>query len=202
MSVINNKLPVRSYQVIRDRIGAILFTELSNQADLHYNPNLDAGVWVERSLPFNHTELPAVNISLVKGSFRDKTQVNIVGDYYFIIDCYTSAPSTPDINGDSEAIFRLHDLLGMCQSILEDSRFNTLGFLQPLISHLQFDEVIITDVSDRQKIDLYSVAYGRLIFIVSASDSNTPIDVTLLKDHITTAILSNTDKGYMYEFST
>ncbi len=199
MSVINTVIPTRAFQRIRDRIGAILFDELDNQAQLTYDETLEAGVWVERTVQFDHTKIPAVNVMLQKGTFGGQDQKHTEGTYTFCIDCYTKAPSSDTVDGDSEAVLRLHRLLGVCQAILEDSRYKTLGFTAPFIWNRRVDELIIAEPAQKQ--DLYSIAYGRLIFSVKASETNATIDVTLLKSHYTAVKLSSTDEGYQYNYS-
>ena len=73
MPKITQAIPPQAFEIIRNRIGLILAEEIDNQSILTYDPDLDLTVWVERTVPFDKTELPSVNVSLARGSYDSKT---------------------------------------------------------------------------------------------------------------------------------
>lgn len=196
MSLINSIIPPRAFEAIRDRIGAILFVEISNQADLSYEPEIDADVWIERVIPFNHTELPAINVRLAQGDFSGQTQVQTDGVYNFEIAVFTKAPSSDGVNGDVESVFRLHRLLGLCQAILEDTRYKRLAFPIPSIPKRWFNQLVIHGPAQQQ--DAMNVSSGHLSFNVQSPENPLTINALVMDQAITTVQLELTDLGYKY----
>ncbi|MBL4810567.1 MAG: hypothetical protein JKY43_10985 [Phycisphaerales bacterium] len=196
MSKIVNVIQKRAFEIIRDRIGEILIDELANQVAISYNEDIDATVFVERSVPFQAVELPCVNVSVTRGGFDNATIVNKDGTYTYNIDCWTRAKTTNDNGGDSLAMFKLQRLAGVLDAILSDHQYNTLGFVKPYISSTFVEELAIAEPKRNE--DAESVMMGRLTFVVRVCEGVEKLEANLIDGFDTSVKIGNTDQGYIY----
>jgi len=97
-----------SNEIIRDQIAAILAVEVANQRTLAEAANLDPddfsfSVYIERSIPWESSEMPLVNVIFDNDRFDNKNCNHIdrqraVGTFH--IDCYAVKNTTDDSSGD------------------------------------------------------------------------------------------------------
>lgn len=195
MSEIENIIPQQAYELVRDRIGAILYSELSEQVVLSGNYDLDADVYVERYVPFNTTETPAINVTLASGAYDNKHQGSSRGTYTYNIDGYVSAKSDDDDHGDMIAMPKLHRLLGVCRAILENPIYKRLMYAPPFISHTMVQGINIAEPSP---MDGAFNVMGRITFSVVVNETTQLLDGVEFYAMCTQVKLYETDKGYMY----
>lgn len=199
MPRLNQIIPSQSFEIIRDRIGLILADEIDNQAVLNYDPDLDLVVWVERTVPYDKAELPAVNISLARGTYEGQTVIQTDGTYLYNIDVYANSASTISDDGDSDSKFKLHKILGICRAILENSQYKTLGFPPPFIMNRHIVDLNIAETNAQ---DGKYTSMGRLVLSVRVPE-NSQIPSAELIDGISTSIrLAQSNQGYYYQFGT
>jgi len=194
-SLITEIIPPQAHELIRDRIGAILAVEIANQVIIDGDYEMDADVYVERSKPFDKTEVPAVNVSLARGSYDSQNQGNTRGTYAYNIDVYTAAKNTEDIAGDVRSAFKLQKLIGWCRFILEHPVYTTLSFDPPFISHRSCAELSIKETVPE---DATSQCMGRLSLTVVANNAPELLAAAQINSHYTTVKLSATNKGYLF----
>jgi hypothetical protein len=195
MALINNLIGQSSFELIRNKIGEILATELEHQYYLDDDDVLTAQVWIERFVKFDASSCPAINVRLATGDYSNQNQGHADGEYIFNIDFYTSAPTTENEDGDVAAVFKLQKLMAVCRYILDDPKYKTLGFQAPFIMNRNVRSLLI-DGGDSN--DLQSVAMGRLVFAVRAPESNVLITPIALGGVDTLVRLSLTNKGYVF----
>jgi hypothetical protein len=188
-------IPTQAFELIRNRIAEILVDELPEQAILQGDNQLNATVYVERFIPFDLTEIPAVNVSINRTAYSEQTQRNTDGEHTFSIDVHTSAKSTSTVRGDSLAMFRLQKLLGVVRGILEDSRYKTLGFAPPFI---ESRKVTAIEYAQPTEGDGTSTVVGRVTFVVRAPDRSGVVTPELIAGYDTQVKLSLTNKGYIF----
>lgn len=196
MSKIVNPIPPRAFELIRDRIGEILISELASQTAMTYDENLDATVHVEKTVPFQAVEFPAVNVALSRGGFDNATILKKDGNYTYHIDVWTRAKSTDSDGGDSLSMFKLHRLIGVIDAILSDHQYNTLGFEKPFISRVFVDEIGIAEPKRTE--DAESVMMGRLMFQVRVPENVETLEASLIEGFDTQVKIGKTDKGYIF----
>jgi len=189
-------IPSQNFELVRDRIGAIIHLELSNQKVLTGNDDLEGVVWVERGMPFDKTELTAINISLATGSYSNKSQGNVSGVYQFFVDVYTNAKTTDAQGGDITATFKLQKLLGVIRAILENPIYKTLDFTTPFIERTYVSDINIRAVG---KDDDMNTAMGRMTFTVQCVETTSLLVVNTIAGWDTTVKLGQSDKGYFYQ---
>jgi hypothetical protein len=195
MSELTGIIPQQAFEVIRDRLGAILSDELNNQFVLTGNADFDLEVWIERFIPFDKEELPAINVSFSGGPYAGHTVKQSEGTYTYFVDVHTKAKTTEDDKGDALATTKLHRLLGMCRSILENPSYKNLGFVAPYISNRHIERI---DIADPGKQDAISERMGRLSVSVRVVETTELIDPPPLVSNLTTIKMSTTEKGYFY----
>ena len=195
-SIITDGINVGAFELIRDRIGLILAEELPSQATIKADTELIAKVWIERFIPFSHTELPAVNVSLSDGNYEDKVRLSQHGKYQFTIDVLDKAKSMDDVGGDQRASVKVQKITNICRGILSHPLYNTLAFAAPFIEHTKVESIKIGNPgNDKESLN---IVLARITFTVDAPENfapKTPLDVA---GYTTKAVLGLTDKGYLY----
>jgi len=195
-AIIPAAIPTQSFELIRNRIAEILVQELPAQATFLADTKINATVYVERYVSFDLTELPAVNVSLNRGLYAEQTQKSTDGTYTYNIDCHTSAKSTSaGARGDSLSMFQLQKLLGVCRGILEDTRYNTLGFARPFI---ESSKITTIDIGNATEGDATSSVMGRLTLVVRANEQKGVVTPELIAGYDTQVKLGLTEKGYIF----
>lgn len=195
MSLINGIIPNQNFEIVRDRIAEILATEFSSQFILTSNSDFDLDVWLERFIPFDKEELPAINVGLATGTFSGHDQKKTDGTYTYFIDAYAKADSSENDQGDTKANIKLQRLLGMIRAMLENPRYKTLGFDPPSIFNRHCESLSIADPG---KQDATSSVMGRITFLVKVPETVELINPVLLGRMDTRVKLHETDRGYFY----
>lgn len=198
MARIDYIIPAQYYELIRDRIGAILALELNNQVLLSGDYDLDADVFVESGSTFDKIEIPVINVSLVSVNYDNKEQGSVRGTYVYAVDAFTSAKSGNTVSGDVRATFKLHRLLGVCRAILENPVYKTLDFTPPSISRTLCSDIQIAKTT---KDDATNTAMGRVNFTVVANETTELLTALQISEYYTKVKLHETDKGYQYEIT-
>lgn len=196
-SIITEAILTGSFELVGDRIAAILADELASQATLQSDPNLNVkGVYIERFVPFSHTDCPTVNVSLNLGDYSSFTRLRQDGTYQFFIDVYEKSATTIDGRGDSLANKKLKKLYNVCRAILSHHKYNTLAFAPPFIEHTEVKSVVFG--SPQNKSESENMVMARMTFEVRVPETVQPITPTDIDGYTTKAILGLTDKGYLY----
>ena len=197
MSLLNEVVPVSSFELIRDKIGAILAEEINHQFLISYDPEIQINtVWVERFIPFSKTELPTINVTVASGTYDSKDMKHAVGTYTYNIEIYSSSKTSEDDRGDVQAKFKLHKLMRICRAILENPRYKYLGFDPVKIISRRYVQDIVFAQGPTQDAD--NTIMGMLTFIVIVPETNELINPPLLAGHDTSWKIQQSDKGYFY----
>lgn len=196
MSKINHIILPQNYEFVRDRIAEIITDELHNQLLLTGEYDIDAEVYVERTTPFDESELPAVNICLDSGSWGNKHQGSVVGTYIFNIDCVTSAKATKSGPGDTASTIKSQRIAGLCRSILEDPIYKTLGFTPPFISKTFCSDIKFGSAGSP---DAKNIVVSRISFHTVVNETSDLIIPNLIEGYQTVVKIDNTSKGYFYQ---
>lgn len=196
-SIITEAISTGSFELVRDRIAAILADELTSQATLQLDPNLNVkGVYIERFVPFSHTDCPSVNVSLDSGEYSSFTRLRQDGTYQFFIDVYEKSATIDNDRGDYLANVKLQKLANVCRAILSHHKYNTLAFAPPFIEHTEVKNIRIG--TPQNKSESENMVMARMTFEVRVPETVQPITPTDIDGYTTKAILGLTDKGYLY----
>ena len=196
MAKITTAIPLQSFEIVRNRIGEILKEEFHNQSVLDgNNKDIDPEVYLERLVPFDKTDLPVINVALATGTLEEHTAKQSNATYTYYIEAYTRAASNDNNYGDVLAMFKLHRLLGIARAILEDTRYITLGFMNPFIIRRYVSEIVVGGIG---KDELENVVIGRLSLVVQVPEGVALPQPRTMDGFTTQVKLELTDKGYRW----
>lgn len=197
MAKIGTIIPKQAFELIRDRIAAILNDEIANQFLLTNDHSLKLKVVTESINPVNTPNLPVVNVNFASGKYDSKNYGGSISasPYTYNIDVYTHSNTIGNYDGSYLSAIALQKILGVCRYALEHSAYKTLGFVAPFIQRVYCSEV---DIANSGKNDMLNSMMGRLTFNVDA------IEITGLKipetivGYETIVKIENTEKGFVY----
>lgn len=198
-ALINTAIPKQNFELIGDKIGAILTLELNNQKIL--DDTLPAvKIFRERWTAFDKTELPAINIMLVKGTYDRKTRRLVHGDYSYFIEVYANSPATADNKGDELSAQTMLRITGLIRAILENPAYEILGYERNEGIETTGVQSINILEKDNTK-DALSTTQCRIVFNVKVPEG-TPLSTGVLCTASgATVTLSESANGYQYEFT-
>lgn len=194
MPKINSIINPQNYELIRDRIAEIIVDEIEGQKALGNDIGLKV-LYLENHIPVSHTNLPCIVISTSKGSYKNKTQKSIDGNYDFFIDVITKSKSTKTENGDKISAVYVQKVVGLIRTILESPVYNTLGFAKPfscrsIISGIEFGTL--------KDVDEENVQLGRLTFNIDVPESMKFVEPVLIYEYVTSVKLGESNSGYLF----
>jgi len=193
--MIENIIPTQKFELIRDKIGLILYNEISNQYALTSDEKLNVKIFVERFVAFDKTDFPCINVMFSGSQYSNKNTTVVDADNTFYIDIYTSAIATPLNSGDSLSTFHLHKLLGICRSILSNPQYRGLAITPSIVSSTMVESLQIQEPQNKQ--DGTSTIMGRLSFRVRAVEDTSLLDANDIDGTETKIKLNLSDKGYI-----
>lgn len=194
MAKILQQIPQQGFEVVCARIAEILAEEFAHQYAVYLG--LNPTVWLERSIPFDETEYPAINVALDHGDYSGATVKKVDGEYVFNVDCYTAAPTSGVNGGDKLSALNLHKILGMCRSILQNPCYRTLGIAAPFLAAVSVNGIRIAAPSNVQ--DAISTGIGRLEVKMQMPETVELQKGIIIGGSDTTVKLALTDQGYKY----
>jgi hypothetical protein len=198
MSLISQPIARRAYELIRDRICQILVEEIQTQEVLTYDTELQLkgdGVFMERMIPFDHTECPAINVGMERGDYSNYHLGQSDGDYRFFIEVNTSAVSKDGKRGDERSKVLCEKIMGVCMAIIDDPIYVTLGFAPGLIRHRHVESFVFAE-NTRQ--DSENVTMARVAVVVKAVESFKLQNASVASGYDTHVRIHDTDKGYFW----
>lgn len=197
MAKITNIIPKQHFEIIRDRIAAIIAVELDNQFMISGNYDLDAGIYIESNDYYlDKIDMPAINVSISNGKWGNESQGSSDGVYEYNIDFYTNSKTTDDGTGDFLAALKLQRLAGVVRAILKDPIYRKLDFTTPFIQNVTVSELNIRAVG---RDDALNTAMCRFTFTVKANETTELLNALKVEDWQTKVMLGNTTNGYFYE---
>lgn len=192
-SVINYIIPTQRFETIRDAIGVIIAQELAKQKTLTTNVLFDAVTYVERFMPFDNTELPAVNVYFNDSKFSNQDHVSATAEMTFYVDVTTSAYDSASNRGDKQASINCHKLLGVLRAILSSGEYRFLGLSQGIIQQRAVTDL---QMSAPQPIgDSLHVISGRLTLKIKANEINSDLSSIVLTEIFTNFTIEETGLG-------
>ncbi len=200
MSLINGIVPRQNFEIVRDQICQILVEEIEHQFILSEDQDLsNVKVFVERTSPFDHTELPALNVGVERGDYSNQHQGHADGTYRYFIECNTKAETTEDDRGDSISKMRVQRLIGLSRAILENPVYKTLGFPTgsgAIIMHRHIESFVF---AENTRHDSENVNMCRMMLVVRMVETTELIEADVVAaGNDTTIKLSETEKGFYW----
>lgn len=201
MAILQELIPDRLYEQLRDRIAEILIDEIQGQIDLGHSVQLSK-LYVERTTPIDKLKVPCIVVSMSDGQYDNRDMVSVDGNYTFFIDAYTKSKATADDDGDTLAAKKVHKLIGVCQSILTSSLYDNLGFDRPFISESWVETIAFgpVDPANRQSTisDSQMHFMGRLQFKVRVQETSENAVPEVLYEFQTQVKVDGSSQGYIF----
>lgn len=195
MALINYELPTRAYELIRDRIALIIEDELVQQAAITYEDLFLLPVYVQRSKPFDPSEVRMINVSVESGRFDNQTVIDSDGEYTFFVDVFGIGSYNGVDDGDKLASFEVQRLAGTIQGILSSPLYVTLGFDRPFIMRAK---VTGFEPGTIDRGESANISVCRVTFVVKSSQNE--ISQPAINSFVTSTqvLLYETELGYLY----
>jgi len=198
MSKILTEITAQRFELIRDRIAEIITDELNGQFIITSNSLFSAKVWLERFIPFDKTELPAVNIYFNGSNFDSQTPISSKSNNNYNIECSVSAKDTDSDAGDILANKKCHKLIGAIRYILENPNYLELDFTNPRFVFSTIVNNINISQPTNNSDGTFSVS-AQIIFNVVSEELNGELSAIEAEKYTTTMKLNETEKGFYYE---
>lgn len=197
--LITEIIPLQNFEIIKDRLGVILFEELMNQKKLQCK-GIDIDVSIERQEPYDDAEDVVVNISQNNIAYGSIDERNSQGNISFNIDVYASGNATIEVDGNTTTRVKLDMVLGWIRYILSSTKYQTLAFPKGFIGGTYVDSVQYDDNYGSQ--DGAFIRMARLQFSVRASEVQEMWNGLEFTGNDTVIKLDNGTKGYKLIFNT
>lgn len=125
--LITEKIELQNFEIIKDKLGVILFEELINQKRLQC-VDIDLNVFIERQEPYDDAEDVVINITENNIAYDSIDEKNSQGNISFDIDIYASGNATIDIDGNTNVRRKIDIVKGWIRYILSSTKYKTLDF--------------------------------------------------------------------------
>lgn len=174
MAIITEEIPPQGYEIVQNRIGEILATEIANQQDIQgLNDNVE--VFVERIEPFDKSEDVMISLAFREGDYEGYTQRDTQGNYMYFVDVFASGAGKGDEAPSTNVRAKLFKYVGFIRYILSSGKIPTLGFPPGLIGGKYIKKVTLdTDYSNfgnHSNYDGAFIRFCRIIFIVRVQEN-------------------------------
>jgi len=188
----------QNFETVRDAIGSILALELANQYLLvaPANPLYLAKVWGERFIPFDKTELPAINVYFNNVAYDSKERHSTIGINKYVIEVILAAKNSATVGGDATASKNLQKLLGLIRYILENPNYTTLALPLGYIMGTEIESIRV--IEPRMQGDATHTVAGQITFAVRMTEDNGTQTGILLEAAGTIAEIGETGNGLFY----
>jgi hypothetical protein len=200
-------IQTQRFELIRDQVAAIIFTELQNQ--LVRRPTeteFGAGIWLERTVPFDHTDLPAVKVYFASAAYDQDGRASSQGLANIHVEVTTNAkasadPGSAQVRTDgagAKAALICQKLIGAIRFILKHPTYYILSFVgRPFIKGITITDIRIAEPTEQT--DGFRSVAGQLILQVRYEEDNGDLEVTPAEIFGTTIKLDDTEKGFKLE---
>ncbi len=205
MSKIVGIIPLQQYELIRNNIAEIIAIELENQFVLSYDADLDCNVWLERTTPFDRTELtPAViNVSFIDGNYENQDVVFADGIYNYAIDIYARSYTNETNIGDTRSALIVQKIIGKVRAILSAVQYRTVNMPDGIVRNRKVTTVQVYDpkrssgAMNSDDSTTFDQA-GRVTFQVTAQENVEVIIAPIEKGSDTMVNFELTPNGLIY----
>jgi hypothetical protein len=198
MPPINSIIPPAGFELVRDQIAGIIYSELFNQFRIAYDPDFNAAVLIEDMDPIDQARSrPTINVSWAGGPYDNKDYSgHSRGTYTFFIDAWAHSKTTAIKAGDYSAAQKLEKVMRVIRYILDNPIYKTLGFQPPFVERVR---VVRMDLQNQPgSNDAVNTMMGRITFEVVLIESVDLIIPKLIAGYDTVAMLGNSNRGYFY----
>lgn len=199
MPIINSPIASRSWELVRNRVAAIIKDELFNQAAITYNDWLNCDVYTERWMPVGIDECvdaPVVNIAIESITPINETWACSNLSIMFNILVTAGMNATQTENNDTRSFDRNQTVCGVINGILMHPLYVQLLFPAPFIIRRR---VVDVKFGTPERQESAGITLGIITFEVVCGQNEPESTGIPLGSSITSVTVNQTDKGYQYE---
>lgn len=194
MALITGEIPQSNYEAIRERLALVLATELDHQdyiatSELFIKPE----IWIGRTVPFDKSEMPALNIMYGSTDFSGDNARNSVSENQYYIDLYYLGKSSDTEDGDELAESRVMRAAATVWAILRNPQYDTLQFSKPSLSRTTVGRIETAQIATQ---DATNIRFGRVIYTATANEETELKTAETWGQNTTRYKIEQTDKGY------
>lgn len=184
---ISNQIGIQAEEQVRDRIAEILRVELSNQAALQSNPQLNATVTLESVTPESFERMPIIRVFVISMNYEELSIVSTNIDVTVAIDIHTNgrhelnADGSVSERGDSQANIRAQRLASVITRILTASVYNTLAFDTAAIRSTRIRQYTPNELEDNrisESTEFVRLEYEAAITFDNITQNSVPLNST------------------------
>ena len=203
-AIITEIIPPQPVEIIENRIGEILVTEIANQQNLQFLTE-NVGVFLERIEPFEKSEDVGILLTLYDGDYSEFTQQSSQGSYMYYIDLYCTGEGNSTETASINSKNKIQKYVGMIRYILSSGKYPTLGFPYGLIGNKHIKKILYdvnySNFGNHSNYDGSYVRFCRMILMVNCIENQ---DLWLgipLQGNDTNITYENTSKGIQLIFN-
>jgi len=196
--VITEIIPQQGFEIVLNKLGAILFEEITNQVTIQSFTD-EVEVYVERMYPYDKSEDVLINVSLNSIDFQGQTQGGTQGNVTYYVDVYCRGEETNASTGSEASKMKINRYLGIIRYILCSTKYKQLGFTSPLVGRVSVNNLQQDPNSGRM--DAAYLKFGRITVNVAVNEAQDLWDGIPLMGNDTMVNLENTNKGFKLTFN-
>lgn len=197
--IIDQIIPSRSWEAVRDRVATILKEELFHQSAITYNDWINCDVYADRWKPVGIdecTDAPLINVTTESAVPTSETWIdsNVITTFNIVVS--TAMSATAQESGDTLSSERTQAICGIIQAILMHPLYVRLGFAPPFIIRRRVSDIKF-GVPERQ--ESANITLGIVTFEVTHGQDE-PTETGLpIGGYSTSVTVNETNKGLRYE---
>lgn len=193
MALITENIPVQGSEIVLNRLGAILFLEISNQVT-QQSISDEVQVYISSQNPYDKSSDVLINVRPDSVNFNGQTQEGMQGENIFNIDIFTQGRSTSVISGNTESKDKMQRYLGFVRYILASTKYKTLDLPYGLIGGVNVQS-IQHDLTYNPD-DANAISFARLQVSIRINESQELWNTNPFEGLDTVIKLDDTEKGF------
>jgi len=188
-------IPAQRFETIRDQVAAIISAEFEAQLVLRpTETEFGADVWIERGIPYDREELPAVKVYFASANYSDENRITSKGTCQINVEVTAKGVSNDTDYGDKLAAKTCQKLLGAIRYILKHPTYNRLALSgRPYIGGINVTDIRIAEPTEQA--DAFRIIAGQLVLLVRYEEQNGGLNSDTQEGTYTSIKLDETDKG-------
>lgn len=194
--LITEKIESQGFEIVLNKLGAILLEELSNQRD-NFNNSAVFDLFIERQQPYDKSEDVVIIVSLDNINYSGYTESSSDGGAIYNIDIYTTGVESSEETGNKASRDKLHLFTGWIRYILSSSKYKTLDLPAGCIGGTYVNSISFDDNYGTQ--DGSFIRMARVQFSVRINEVQELFNGIDLFCNGTTIRLEETNRGYKLE---
>lgn len=199
-ALIQGIIPKSGFEIVRDAIGVILLTELTNQKNLQGAAFLeDINILSESLIPTDSVDPVTLNILLDSATYTGSTQKDAMGLTRYFVDISTSGIMNGASTGSQDSAQLRDKYVAMIGYIFRSAYYRTMGLPAGTVGNVTVESFATLDPYKKEDTDFTS--FARVVLSVRIYEGAEAWNAVELIGTNTTVKLELTEKGYKFVFN-